>query len=192
MAGSRKPVQTKRKNSYKSGLPMTTERTGTHLAQLPENTPVLVTSAAENVRTDAQALNHKPADRKIRTVCVIDDNKMDGWIVERSIKRLAPETEVLLFTDARQALQYLVHTNRQPDVILLDLFMPDMSGWQFLEEYLKVFPDSYPAVDLFIFTSSIDQNDKKRARSIHQVRDYLSKPLTKLDLLDKIKIGTPE
>jgi CheY-like chemotaxis protein len=67
-------------------------------------------------------------------------------------------------------------------VILLDIYMPEMDGWQFLEEYLYL-PEATQAVTrLYMHTSSISPSDQRRASAFTHVQHYVSKPLVGGDL----------
>ena len=65
-----------------------------------------------------------------------------------------------------------------PDVIFLDLNMPIMDGWEFLDEFLKIPRSLKKRITLYVVSSSIDPRDINRAKSISLVEDYLIKPIT--------------
>jgi len=74
----------------------------------------------------------------LTTVLIIDDNETDGWIARRIIKKYDERVSTVVFTSAAQALHYLRgeadDSGNTTYVILLDIYMPEMDGWQFLEE----------------------------------------------------------
>ncbi len=120
------------------------------------------------------------------TVLIIDDNETDGWIARRIIKKYDERVSTVVFTSAADALQYLRgeadDSGATAYVILLDIYMPEMDGWQFLEEYLYL-PDATRAVSrLFMHTSSISPSDQRRASAFGYVQRYVSKPLVGGDL----------
>ena len=91
------------------------------------------------------------------------------------------------FTGAQSAINRLkiaAETGQNiPDVILFDLNMPEMNGWEFIEAFKKInFGKEIPT---FIFTSSIDPNDKQRSFQYSEIKDFITKPLT-VQKLDKI------
>ena len=74
-----------------------------------------------------------------------------------------------------------------PDIILLDLSMPIMDGWQFLDEFVKINPKIGKKITVFICSSSISPDDVARAKSINAVSDFIIKPMTKDKLIEIIK-----
>jgi CheY-like chemotaxis protein len=137
-----------------------------------------------------------PAKKPV-TLWIIDDNAMDCWIAEKVIRRTNAEVQVLTFKDARQAFQQLsqtVHENKsgKPEFILLDLVMPGMNGWEFIEHYRTLPADFLRDCQLYLYTSSNDRNDKQRVKDIPQVQDLLVKPLSRLDLTERLKITPTE
>ena len=72
-------------------------------------------------------------------------------------------------------------------MIFLDLFMPVMNGWNFLEEYILLKPYLKKKITIYIISSSIDPVDIKRAKSISEVSDYIIKPITRSKFLEAVK-----
>jgi CheY-like chemotaxis protein len=120
------------------------------------------------------------------TVLIIDDNETDGWIAGRIIKKYDEQVDIIVFNNAADALHYL-REEAEPSgdiayVILLDIYMPEMDGWQFLEEFLYL-PEATRAVArLYMHTSSISPSDQRRAGAFSQVQHYVTKPLMGGDL----------
>ncbi|PKA04651.1 response regulator [Leptospira ellisii] len=86
------------------------------------------------------------------------------------------------FQDGEVALQQLqslsADRDELPDAILLDINMPFMDGWQFLDEFKKIQGNLAKNVKIFMVSSSVDERDIVKANSFPEVRGYLSKPLT--------------
>ncbi|HEY1047434.1 MAG TPA: response regulator, partial [Bacteroidia bacterium] len=72
-----------------------------------------------------------------------------------------------------------------PDVIMFDLNMPEMNGWEFIKQLNLIFEEENVHIPTFIFTSSIDPVDLERSYSFTDVKGYIPKPLTTIKL-DKI------
>lgn len=113
-------------------------------------------------------------------VLIIDDDEINNFIVERLIHRLSPESEVIACTNGAEALGFLEDTvskdNSFPDFIFLDLRMPVLDGWGFLDEYQKRGFNNQCSV--IILTSSIFRYDIDRAQEHVVPTQLISKPLT--------------
>ncbi|RAJ82095.1 CheY-like chemotaxis protein [Chitinophaga dinghuensis] len=119
----------------------------------------------------------------INMIFIVDDDPIHQQIAKIMIERQGISNNIRVFSDAQEVLDYFrENTNvadALPDLILLDLNMPVMDGWEFLDEYAG-FQTSLPKqVKIFVLTSSIDEKDKERVRSYKFVSGYLTKPLSK-------------
>jgi CheY-like chemotaxis protein len=74
-----------------------------------------------------------------------------------------------------------------PEIILLDLNMPVMDGWEFLEEFTLLKPRLEKKITIYVVSSSIAPSDIQRAEAINEVTDYIVKPITTEKLLDMLK-----
>ncbi|HLT06071.1 MAG TPA: response regulator [Cyclobacteriaceae bacterium] len=112
-------------------------------------------------------------------IVLIDDDPISTFITEKLIfKNIKIPYNIFKFTNAIDALKEMDCI--RPDYLFLDLNMPEMSGWDFLEQfnYTKNNPEIY------ILTSSVDERDIKRASRYSQVKRYLSKPLINQSIKD--------
>ncbi len=120
---------------------------------------------------------------------IIDEDKVLIFLTRKMIKNYNPEIEVISCEEAADALSYLSHNqnnlDKLPDIILLDINLPIMDGWEFLEEYDKIVGSFPKKIKLYMFSSSISAIDKDRAIQNPLVEDYLIKPLTE-EKLSKI------
>lgn len=118
--------------------------------------------------------------------CIIDDDPTFTYVVSKQMKLLDFSENILAFSNGVEALEYLQTNLSSPDklpsVILLDLNMPVLDGWQFLDEFTKFAFGKKIAV--FIASSSIDQADHARARTYKEVSRFYVKPVTKDNLLE--------
>ena len=120
-------------------------------------------------------------------VFLIDDDSISNFITERLIVRENLAEQLATFNTAEDALKHLgcaIETEdiTFPALILLDLNMPGMNGWDFLEEYQKL-PENFTSkCALYMLSSAVDAKDIVHARSLHLVEDFLSKPLTEEDI----------
>lgn len=110
------------------------------------------------------------------TCWLIDDNEIDLLITHKLITSWVPSISAQEFTNGWDALDKLKAGEPPPQLILLDLFMPEISGWDFLDHYQ---PMAQENTSLYLLTSSIDDADIMRARSYDFVNGYLSKPIVR-------------
>ncbi|MCE6989677.1 response regulator [Dyadobacter sp. CY323] len=115
---------------------------------------------------------------------VVDDDPINNLVCKYNIASLAPAAHIQLFTDPENALAWIREEySQKPDspetVLFLDINMPVMNGWEFLDEFSSL-PDSvHTQISIFILSSSIDPEDKQNAENHPLVRGYYSKPLSK-------------
>ncbi len=122
--------------------------------------------------------------RKIKLAYVIDDDEILVTLVKIHMQKNEAYEKIETFCNGEDALTHLSKImetgEEQPDLIILDLNMPIMDGWQFLEEYtLNGMPREIP---VFIATSSIDPKDIEKARTYPIVKDYIMKPIDQAKL----------
>lgn len=120
--------------------------------------------------------------KKIKLTCIIDDDDIYVYAIKRLIDIQKLCDNILVFKDGREALDYFKNNIKNidliPDIILLDVKMPIMDGWQFVNEYIKLEIDKIKDVAMYMVSSSIDPRDIKRADAIPQIEKYLFKPIT--------------
>lgn len=123
------------------------------------------------------------------TLFIIDDDKTFQFIMKHNIKATKLVNNIVAFENGKEAIEYLESiidtTEKIPDMILLDLSMPVMDGWSFLEYYFLLKPRFNKNVPIYIVSSSINPVDFQKAKSISTVTDYILKPVSK-DTLVKI------
>jgi len=103
------------------------------------------------------------------------------------IERTSFAEEVLTMETVDGAIAYLQSKRSRtlPDLIFVDVNMPEKNGWDFIESYRQLFLEEVPA-PVIVLTSSLNPQDQQQANGNPEVVDYLSKPLSK-EKLDKIK-----
>ncbi|OOQ58259.1 response regulator [Mucilaginibacter pedocola] len=119
---------------------------------------------------------------KVDIACVVDDDEIYTFTVKRIIGRSEIANKTIFFHNGQAALDFFIanahNAEALPDLILLDINMPVLDGWQFLAEYVKLVPEMGKKITVFIVSSSIDEEDYARARAIEIVSDFIVKPLT--------------
>jgi CheY-like chemotaxis protein len=125
---------------------------------------------------------------KNKFVYIIDDDPIVLAIGKKLIDRHQDYDRVSTATNGEDALEKLKAIGDRifPSFILLDLNMPIMDGWEFLENVQNI--DDLKNIPIYIFTSSINPVDQERSLTYKNVRGYISKPLT-MRVLDEIDLG---
>jgi CheY-like chemotaxis protein len=114
---------------------------------------------------------------------LIDDNPIDHYIVRTMLYNNEACKQATYTFDGNMVLEFM-EENRYaaellPDVIFLDLTMPDFSGWEFLDKFEKLKHSLNKQVELYVMTSSVRESDKERSSKYGCVNSFISKPLTK-------------
>lgn len=112
-----------------------------------------------------------------RTVMVIDDSEADLLFTQIMLERCGVDFDVLAFESARDALAQLERHWSSAGLILLDINMPQMSGWDFLDAYAALAQARPVHPTLLMLTSSPDPVDRERALANPLVQGYIEKPL---------------
>ena len=117
-------------------------------------------------------------------VCLVDDDPNAAFFVKRALRKVAPGARFTFFEDARAALAHLTdqHANdpaNLPDVLLLDLNMPHLSGWDFIRHACRPEGGIEPHdLKLCILSSSVNPDDLARAEQYACVHAYIEKHVT--------------
>jgi len=115
------------------------------------------------------------------TVMLIDDNEIDNIINEKIIEANEFADKILVFQTGQEALDYLMDNQNAevslPNIIFLDINMPIMDGFQFLEQFEKLSSLVQQKCKIIMLSSSISPKDIDRAASSRYVKKYLNKPL---------------
>ena len=126
---------------------------------------------------------------------LIDDSYIDNFVNQKMVERYEFCNNVIVFTRARKALSYLqnmdkenpvIWPGRMPDVIFLDIDMPVMNGYDFLEEYDKLSDRLKNYCRIVVLSSTVNPADIALAMKNYNVFGFFSKPMMKTDL-DKLK-----
>tara|TARA_B100000949_G_C13880304_1_gene284320 strand:+ start:71 stop:472 length:402 start_codon:yes stop_codon:yes gene_type:complete len=131
--------------------------------------------------------------KKVKLACIIDDDPIFVFGIKKMMELTEFCDNFLICCNGKEALDKLTSIIAKgeniPEVILLDLNMPVMDGWEFLEEFTKV--ESPKQIIIYIVTSSIDSVDLERAKEFNIVSNYVVKPIAVKDLEGiKEKIST--
>lgn len=119
--------------------------------------------------------NHRPA-QFVRNVLLIDDNPSCNFIMTEFIKLTNDQIVVRSCESVEEALEFLSNAETKfPDVIYVDLNMPVLNGFDFIESFERVFAPLHSECSLFMLTSSLREDDRVRAMGYQSVKDFVSK-----------------
>lgn len=111
---------------------------------------------------------------------IIDDSEAEQFLYTHMLQSYNESVSVISAYDGQEALNILETGKEKPECILLDINMPRMNGFEFLEAYTKKFENEH--IIIAMLTSSSQTNDKERALSYDCVKHYFLKPITIEDL----------
>ena len=115
-------------------------------------------------------------------VCLIDDDNIYQFTARKILESTGMAKQIQSFYNGKEAISYLkaegkLHPEALPDVIFLDINMPVMNGWEFLEEYNNVSSNLPKQIVVYMVSSSIDDNDIRKSKEYKSVSDYIVKPV---------------
>lgn len=113
---------------------------------------------------------------------LVDDDAISNFITKRVIMENSPQAKVISFTEPEKGLECVLSLFKKPKedkaILLLDINMPSMTGWEFMEILEQKEPAVSERLLVYILSSSVNPADKERAGVNLQISDYIMKPLT--------------
>ena len=130
-------------------------------------------------------------------ILFVEDDPLSLTLSLLVIKKASYKVNVLTATNGKEALDVFKNSNGNgvngdkgvPEIIFLDLNMPIMDGWGFLEAFEKKHFPKYPGTEVHILTSSVDPMDEVKSRQYDCVKGFISKPLTEKKLGEVLNGG---
>jgi len=125
---------------------------------------------------------------KLNCIMLIDDDDDDNYFHQIIIDKMNITKHIEVALNGEEALNYLKKENKtHPEIIFLDINMPKMNGWEFMEIYKELRTDQKANVVVMMLTTSENPEDRKRAELYHEIIGFNSKPLTE-ELLAEILV----
>ena len=113
-----------------------------------------------------------------KTCLLIDDNYIDNFVTRKILEGGNFVEKIIVVRSAAEAISELRTGNLKPDVIFLDVRMPMMGGFEFLEEYDKIANIDKEGIKIFMLSSSLDPLDMRKSTDNKYITQFIHKPLT--------------
>src|SRR5690606_6282697 len=115
------------------------------------------------------------------SICIIDDDMLYKLLLKKTISNLPVSVDVMCFSNGKDAFELFsnndIEASELPDVILLDINMPIMDGWEFMESFIELLPTLPKTISIYIASSSIANQDIEKAKLFKEISGYLVKPI---------------
>ena len=115
-------------------------------------------------------------------ILIVDDSPAFNHLTKITLRRANLDCNITEMSNGLRAISYLAESEVCPHVILLDINMPVMDGFDFLEEYIRSLSKCHDQTNIYILTSSSQEVDMVRVRSFNIVKGYFEKPLREENL----------
>lgn len=122
---------------------------------------------------------------EVKNFIIVDDYAFNSMIAEKMLQSIAPDIHFKSFLYAQEALTYVKDNDLEKVTILIDIQMPYMSGFQFIEAFEGLPDEKRKNYSIYIYSSTVNEEDKLKASSYAIVKQFLPKPLT-FDALKQI------
>lgn len=120
-----------------------------------------------------------------KTYIIIDDNEIDIYIAKKMIELSFPNANIITFNNGTDALEMVKITKFDvPAIMLVDINMPIMKGFQFMEQFEKLSSEIQKNFIPYFLTSSINESDMSIAKSFKSIKKYINKPLVSNYILE--------
>lgn len=120
----------------------------------------------------------------MKRVAIVDDDSIFQFTTKVKFEKLQLADEVLIYNDGEEMMEYLSECELEnlPEVLLLDINMPIVDGWDFLYLFKELDIKKIEKIKIYMLSSSINPDDVKKAEANPYVQDYITKPIRDEDL----------
>jgi CheY-like chemotaxis protein len=131
-------------------------------------------------------MKRKDPTYKYNYVMLLDDNELDNFINQKTMEAIHFSRKIYVNSSSKSALEFLLNINNTyddtinifPEVIFIDINMPMIDGFQFIDNLKNSFPEKFTSLKIVVLTSSVSHDDKDKALKISQDIVFLNKPLS--------------
>jgi len=131
--------------------------------------------------------------KTIRKYIIVDDDHFSNVLCSMVIKNTLGNVDTEIFTNPEDALRFIQDKyckSQEPTILFLDINMPTLTGWEFMEQYEK-FPDGIKRqIGIYIQSSSVDERDEEKASRNKYIKGFISKPLEGKTILSLATINS--
>jgi CheY-like chemotaxis protein len=128
-------------------------------------------------------------------VLLVDDDTIYQFVSRKTLEATGHANQITICSNGEEAFHFLEHNMHNiaelPDIILLDVNMPVMNGWEFLDAYQSLRPNLSKEIHVFLVTSSMNDQDRDYSRRYDCVEDYIVKPLDRVKISDLLSHTVP-
>lgn len=120
-------------------------------------------------------------DSKYKTVLLIDDSYIDNLINRKILESSQFADEIVVMDSPVKAIEYLdkcYDEHMMPEIIFLDIRMPEMNGFEFLQKIREIGGVNSADIKIYVLSSSLDPNDLKKIETNNLITKFIGKPLT--------------
>lgn len=133
---------------------------------------------------------------QLKCILLVDDDEPTNYLHQDVLEDIGISKNITVAETAAEALQLLQRPKiadcKVPDIIFLDLNMPGMNGWDFIDEYAQMHRAYSKKPLIYILTTSTNPADKKKAEGIKEIAGFMSKPLTEDMIMNMVQQHFPD
>src|SRR3954469_11613715 len=130
--------------------------------------------------------------KKLKCIMLIDDDAEDNRFHQIVIEEMGVAERIQFAQNGIEALEYFGRDEQIPELIFLDINMPKMNGWEFLEQYKHLDPKQKARITILMLTTSVNPADVIKAEQIEDVTGFKTKPLSTEMLTEILEKYFPE